>query len=112
MMQREDWSVLEDQLGVVFENSGGVSPDEGTIIPMGSGNGDRFIQLMTRAKYRLISYEKEFNETGSYSMPFDLLDTISTALEGYKSDLFKFDFVDLIDRYIDEDVESHCSGRW
>jgi len=28
---------------VVFENSGGVSPDEGVIIPMGSGNGDRFI---------------------------------------------------------------------
>tara|TARA_R100000935_G_scaffold22249_3_gene41013 strand:- start:37 stop:1566 length:1530 start_codon:yes stop_codon:yes gene_type:complete len=106
MMQREDWSVLEDQLGVVFESSGGVSPDEGVIIPMGSGNGDRFIQMMTRAKYRLISYEEEFNETGSYSMPFELLNTISDALERYKSELFKFDFVDLIERYIDWDIES------
>lgn len=102
MMEGADWKILGEQLGVIFEGSETVSPDDGAILPMAVGNGDKFIQLMTRARYRRIDFHKEFNENADYSMPYDMMTKIWDVLQKYKEELFKFDFVDLIERYIKE----------
>ena len=100
MMDRSDWKILGEQLGMIFEGSENVSPDDGMILPLAVGNGDKIIQLTTRARYRKLPYEVEYNENANYSMSYEMMVKTMVALDRYKTELFKFDFVDLIERYI------------
>mgnify|MGYP003641425681 FL=1 len=104
MMDRSDWKILGEQLGMIFEGSENVSPDDGMILPLAVGNGDKIIQLTTRARYRKLPYEVEYNENANYSMSYEMMVKTMVALDRYKTELFKFDFVDLIERYI-TDIE-------
>lgn len=100
MLGRDDWRILGNQLGLIFDGVSGVSPDDGMIMPLPIGKGDTYLQLMTRARYKMISFEKEYNQHGDRDMYFPLLEKIEKIVSTYKQENTKYDFVDLIELYI------------
>jgi len=100
MLSKEDWQKMGRGLGVVFENAEGAVPDDGIIIPAIGGDGGKYIQLIDRARYRLIGLDKEFNEAEDWSLSFAKMKQISETTQKYKSTFAKLDFVDLIEQYL------------
>jgi len=100
MLARADWTILGQQLGMIFDGTNGVSPDDGMIMPLPIGKGDTYLQLMTRARYKMIPYEKEYNHHGDRDMYYPLLEKIDRIVSDYKQESIKYDFVDLIELYI------------
>lgn len=101
MMGPDDYRTLGNDLGMVLTVKDTVF-DDGTIIPAYDGNGARYLFLEARARYRGVSLEQEFNEAVDYDLSYPLLVKTQRALESYKAVTGKFDFVDLIDKYITE----------
>ena len=98
MMGPDDYRTLGNDLGMVLTVKS-TSFDDGTIIPSYDGNGARYLFLESRARYRDVTLEQEFNEATDYDLSYPLLVKTRKALEAYKAMTGKFDFVDLIDQY-------------
>lgn len=99
MMSSVDWMALGASLGTPFEGMEVVNPDDGILLPTVGGNGQRYIHLIDRARYRNVSLEQEFNEAKDYTLSFAKLWQIAESVRRYKDTHMKFDFVDLIERY-------------
>ena len=101
MMQREDWGVLGRDLGMIFKGASAISPDDGLVIPSGFEDSDLYLQMQTRARYRKITLEQEYNDFNDRDLFFSQLKRLDKALTSYKAEMFKMDFVDLIEKYIE-----------
>ena len=101
MMQREDWGVLGRDLGMIFKGVSAISPDDGLVIPSGFDDADLYLQMQTRARYRKITLEQEYNDFNDRDLFFSQLKRLDEALTSYKAEMFKMDFVDLIEKYIE-----------
>ena len=102
MLSAEDYSALGRQLGLILEASRVVDPDDGEPMPSIRGTGAAYLHMIYKARYRGISLEKQFSEDEDYDLHFPILKQLSQALEMYKAANLKFDFVDLIERYTEE----------
>jgi superfamily I DNA/RNA helicase len=100
MMSMEDWAVLGMDLGMRFTGTSALSLDDGMTIPPGTEQGDRYAQLVMRARHRQISLEMEYNLTRDHSLNFAQLERVSAAIQNYKLNMHKLDFVDQIEQYI------------
>ena len=104
MLARTDWKVIGQQLGLVFDGANSISPEDGMIMPVAVGNGDKYLEIMHRARYKLVTMDQEYNHVGNRELYYALFDRIERVVSEYKRQLFKWDFVDLIESYI-ENVE-------
>ena len=77
-----------------------MSPDDGMLIPTALDSGDVYLQMENRSRYRMISIEKEFNEVANHALHFFQLRKVQAELQAYKSATNKFDFADLIEKYV------------
>lgn len=100
MLGPEDWDVLSRELGLKFRGASAVSPDDGMLIPTALDSGDVYLQMENRSRYRMISIEKEFNEVANHALHFFQLRKVEAELQAYKSATNKFDFADLIEKYV------------
>lgn len=100
MMGPDDYRTLGNDLGMEL-SSKPVSFDDGTIMPAFDGFGSRYLFLESRARYRGVSLEQEFNEATDWDLHYPLLVKVHKALSSYKAAMGKFDFVDLIEKFIE-----------
>lgn len=103
VMGQEDYATVGRTIGMVI-NTKGVNPDDGQLIPAYDGNGSAYLPLLDRSRYRKVSLEKEFNDTADYDLSFSMLLKMKEALDLYKQANHKFDFVDMIDQYIQMNI--------
>lgn len=98
MMGPDDYRTLGNDIGMELSVKA-VSFDDGTIIPAYDGFGARYLFLESRARYRGVSLEQEFNESQDWDLYYPLLQKTHKALASYKAAMGKFDFVDLIEQF-------------
>lgn len=101
MMSSDDYRILGNDLGLVLSMKA-ASFEDGTMLPQYDGNGARYVFLESRARYRGVTLDQEFREAKDYDLHFPLLVKFRRSLESYKTAMGKFDFVDLIEKYIEQ----------
>tara|TARA_R110002167_G_scaffold5915_1_gene27165 strand:+ start:1741 stop:3270 length:1530 start_codon:yes stop_codon:yes gene_type:complete len=107
MMGKEDWEILGRDLGMSFKGVSFVSPDDGLVLPSGFEEGDVYLRMQTRARYRKVTLEHEFNEFADRNLYFSQLKKFDAALSSYKAANFKLDFADLIEKYVEIGESPH-----
>lgn len=101
VMSSDDYKNVGRELGLVLDSTTDVDPYDAQPIPPISGNGNVYLAMIYRARYRCVSLEQEFNESRNYDISYELLVKMHQVLELYKQAHLKFDFVDLIEKYVD-----------
>ena len=101
VMSAEDYSIVGSDLGLNFEGDDKTSIDDGVQLPTIGGSGSQYLQLEHRARYRMVNLEEEFNHAANRELFYPKLLQLSQQLSEYKSAMGKYDFVDMIEKYID-----------
>ena len=101
VMQGADYEVVGKAVGLNFEGEDKTNIDEGITMPTIGGSGAQYLQMITRARYRMIPLKKEFNEAADRKLHFFKLEQVARQIEEYKRNSNKYDFVDMIEKYID-----------
>jgi len=101
VMSSEDWAEIGAILSLDFDGKDKVSIDDGVSLPTIGGSGAQYLQLEHRARYRMVSLENEFNQVADRDLYFPKLVQLRAQMQEYKATMGKFDFVDMIEKYIE-----------
>jgi superfamily I DNA/RNA helicase len=101
VMSGADWSRMGEILGVDFEGKDTTSMQDGIAIPAMGGSGAKYQELIMKSVYRMSTLDYEYNYEADYNLSYEKLVQIEGQLIEYKSKLNKFDFSDMISKYID-----------
>jgi len=101
VLSSEDYRIIGRDLGLVLESISAVDFDDGQLIPAIIGNGSAYVHLENRARYRCVSLEQEYNDANDYDISYPLLVKVRQVIDLYKQANMKFDFVDMVEKYID-----------
>ena len=93
-----DYKELGRMLGEEFIMN--TKPEDGIILPTDMKRGSRYMQMIDRARYRMISLEKEWEDHDTWDLSLFKAKQIAEQLTEYKSKMNKVDFPDMIDLYI------------
>ena len=100
VMSPEDYNSIGREIGLTFEGKDFTSLDGGITLPTIGGSGARYLQLDSRARLRMIDIEQEYNEEADWNLFFAKLKQLSAQLVEYKAATDKYDFVDMIEQYV------------
>jgi superfamily I DNA/RNA helicase len=100
VMSPEDYNSIGREIGLTFEGRDFTSLDGGITLPTIGGSGARYLQLDSRARLRMIDIEQEYNEEADWNLFFAKLKQLSAQLVEYKAATDKYDFVDMIEQYV------------
>ena len=100
VMSPEDYNNIGREIGLTFEGRDFTSLDGGITLPTIGGSGARYLQLDSRARLRMIDIEQEYNEEADWNLFFAKLKQLSAQLVEYKAATDKYDFVDMIEQYV------------
>lgn len=101
VLSTEDYADLGSKIGLTFEGDDKTSIDDGVSMPTIGGSGSQYLQLEHRARYRMVTLEQEFNKEGNRDLFYPKLVQLHEQMNEYKSVMGKYDFVDMIEKYID-----------
>lgn len=107
IMGPEDYDNIGREIGLTFEGKDFTSIDGGVTLPTIGGSGARYLQLESRARLRMIDLEQEYNEEADWGLFFAKLKQLSAQLAEYKAATDKYDFVDMIEQYINHGEAPH-----
>ena len=100
IMNKEDYDNIGREIGLTFEGKMRMSLEDGLSLPTIGGSGSKYLQLENRARLRMVDLDREFNDAGDRDLFFPKLVQLSKQIEEYKSATNKYDFVDMIEKYI------------
>ena len=66
-----------------------------------AGEGADYLQMVNRARLRMVSLDVEFNEAANRDLYFPKLEQLNQQMVEYKIATEKFDFVDMIEKFIE-----------
>jgi superfamily I DNA/RNA helicase len=101
VMSGEDYKEIGLKIGLNFEGEDSTSIDDGVSMPTIGGSGSQYLQLDHRSRYRMATLEQEFNREGNHDLHYAKLVQLHEQMKEYKSVMGKYDFVDMIEKYID-----------
>jgi len=108
MMGASDWAIMRDACGMNFSGRSSANPDEGILLSSSAmASGDKYITLLDKARYRMIPYIQEYNESEARELSPGILQRIDKELSLYKAKNHKIDFVDQIELYIQSGIPPH-----
>lgn len=99
VMNGTDWSEFGKALGIDMNGVDYRAAEDGLILPQSLG-GDRYINMIERAKMRCIPLDQEFSEVAQWDMSLPFLRKIEAELEVFKSAYGKVTFVDMIEMFV------------
>jgi superfamily I DNA/RNA helicase len=100
IMKKEDYDSIGSMIGLTFEGKLSDNLDEGLGLPSIGGSGADYLQMVGRARLRMVKLETEFNEAANHDLFLPKLVQLHEQIEEYKRATNKFDYVDMIDKYI------------
>jgi DNA helicase-2/ATP-dependent DNA helicase PcrA len=77
-----------------------IQPEDGVPIPVDMKRGSRYLAIIDRARYRMVTLEEEWKEHDTYDLHLSKAQQIQEQLAEYKSAHSKIDFVDMIEQYV------------
>lgn len=101
IMNKEDWEAIGQAIGLTFDKADVADIDDGISLPTVGGSGSAYLQLEHRSRYRMVSLQEEFNEEGNWDLFMPKLEQLSRQLQEYKEATNKYDFVDMIEKYVE-----------
>lgn len=101
IMGSEDYAAVGREVGLVLKTTKAIDPDDGELIPSLDGNGGVYLLAIDRARYRGVSIAFEYNDMHDHDVHFPLLEKLEKVLRLYKEGMSKFDFVDMIEKYVE-----------
>lgn len=108
VMNKEDYDNIGQQLGLDFDGKVDASLDDGVLTPnFKAGEGADYLQMVNRARLRMVSLDVEFNEAANRDLYFPKLEQLNQQMVEYKIATEKFDFVDMIEKYIEVGEPPH-----
>ena len=108
VMNKEDYDNIGQQLGLDFDGKVDSSLDDGVLTPnFKAGEGADYLQMVNRARLRMVSLDVEFNEAANRDLYFPKLEQLNQQMIEYKIATEKFDFVDMIEKYIEVGEPPH-----
>ena len=93
-----DYKELGRMLGEEFNMN--VRPEDGVLIPTDLKRGSRYIQIVDRARYRMIPIEEEWKDHDTDDLSLFKARQIRDQIIEYKAKLGKIDYVDMIELYV------------
>lgn len=100
VMGAADYRELGRMLGEVFEVN--VRPEDGILVPTDTHLGSRYLAIIDRSRYRMVPLEEEWRCHDTFDMSLSKCRQIRDQLALYKLKMMKFDFVDMIEQYVDQ----------
>lgn len=100
-IQPHDLRTLSNTLGMEFDRSTAEVMEEG-LIPASMKEGNRYLNMISRAKLRCVSLEEEYNDLADYDLYWSMLRRVDEIYKEYKSDTGKFDFTDMIELFVQQ----------
>ena len=101
VLKGTDFTQLGKALGLEFTSNSSNTMADGNLFSPGKG-GDAYLSLIQLARVRGVSLEQQFSDANDRRLYFQQLKVVNKALFDYKKDTGKLDFVDMIERFIDE----------
>ena len=100
IMKKDDYDNIGETVGLTFEGKLSNSLEDGMALPSLGGSGSDYLQMIGRSRLRMVTLDKEFNETADRTLHFPKLVQLHEQIEQYKQAINKYDYVDMIDKYI------------
>jgi hypothetical protein len=100
IMNKEDYDNIGAMVGLTFEGKITNNLEDGMSLPSIGGSGAVYLQMVGRARLRMVDLDTEFNETADRSLFYPKLLQLHEQIEEYKRAVNKYDYVDMIDKYI------------
>ena len=100
VMNKEDYDNIGREIGLTFEGKIRTNLEDGMSLPTLGGSGSKYLLLENRARLRMIDLDTEFNQEGDRDLFFPKLEQLSKQLIEYKAATSKYDYVDMIEKYI------------
>ena len=101
VLKGSDYNQLGRLLGLEFASNSSLTMADGNLFSAGKG-GDAYLSLIQLARVRGVSLEQQFNDANDRRLYFQQLKIVNQVLLDYKRDTGKIDFVDMIEKFIDE----------
>jgi superfamily I DNA/RNA helicase len=92
-----DYKKLGHMLGEEFNMN--VRPEDGLLLPTDLKRGSKYIQIIDRARYRMIPLEEEWKDHDTDDLSLFKARQIRDQIVEYKAKLGKIDYVDMIEVY-------------
>ena len=96
-----DYNDLGKLVGLEFRSAPTLNLEEGPLFQIGAG-GDKYLSLVQMARVREVSLEQQFNDAWDHTLHWQELKKLDKAYKDYKDVKNKLDFVDMIQKFIEE----------
>jgi len=96
-----DYNELGKLVGLEFRSNPTVGLEDGPLFQIGAG-GDKYMSVIQMARVREVSLEQQFNDTWDNNLHWQQLKILDKAYNDYKKAKDKLDFVDMIEKFIQE----------
>ena len=96
-----DYNELGKLVGLEFRTNPTVGLEDGPLFQIGAG-GDRYMSIIQMARVREVTLEQQFNDTWDHTLHWQQLKILDKAYIDYKTAKDKLDFVDMIEKFIQE----------
>ena len=99
VMSGRDYNELGKLVGLDFRTTQTVSMEEGPLFNVGAG-GDKYMSLIQYARVKQVDLEEEFHRGWDQSLNKQQLLVLDKAFKDYKRAKGKYDFIDMIEKFI------------
>jgi len=96
-----DYNDLGKLHGLEFRAAPTISLEEGPLFQIGAG-GDKYMSLIQMARVREVSLEQQFNDAWDHTLHWQQLKVLDKGYSDYKKAKNKLDFVDMIEKFIEQ----------
>ena len=96
-----DYHDLGKLVGLEFRSAPTVSLEEGPLFQIGAG-GDKYMSLVQMARVREVSLQQQFNDAWDSTLHWQQLKVLDNGYRDYKKAKNKLDFVDMIEKFIEQ----------
>jgi len=101
IMGKEDYDAVGRMVGLTFEGNMSMDMDDGLPIVTIGGSGSTYLQMADRSRLRMVDLDAEYNDAGSFELFFPKLAQLSEQIKEYKRATNKYDYVDMIEKYVE-----------
>jgi len=101
IMSKEDYDLIGGMIGLTFEGRMRNDLEDGLTMPSIGGSGAEYLQMSSRARLRMVSLDQEYNEAANRNLYYEKLVQLHEQIEEYKRTSNKYDYVDMIEKFID-----------
>lgn len=100
-IQAADFHALGNALGMAFDSGTATTLEEG-LIPVSAKEGNKYLEVISRAKLRCITLEQEYNDRADYDLHWSMVRRVNELYSIYKSEMGKFDYTDMIEKFVEQ----------